>query len=441
MKDIMRISLVSTLLALAACGEVVGPEASGGGAAPTIASVSPDHGPVIGGAEVSITGTNFQADGAGDAFVVVDGFLAPTATVVDGSTVTFELPAGVQEGDSVDVTVFNGNGQATLEDAFRYNERPRVISIDPPRGRGTGGNVVTIIGRGFEELEAGDPTVTIDGVAATSVTVVDDTTITATTGDNTTSLPFAPLDVVVSNANGSNTLEASYQVTLPGILVLQRQGTLIYYFHPPTDTLIEIARASSSTGHTCTRNGNSSSLLIARLKPSASDTGELASLDPLSGTITAVGDTTDGANKRIVTTIAFNGTTLYGHANRIARNTQTPTFLTINPTTGATTPVVASVGTTPRAIFAKDGSSFWLVDNLNETLDTITTAGGISAGPALTGAPGANRVHGMVVFDGVLYVSDTGGRIWTVNTTTGAVSEAGVVPFGIGGICETPATF
>jgi hypothetical protein len=440
MEAFMRTSVLCSLLALAACGEVVGPEASGSGASPTITSVSPDHGPVIGGAEITISGTQFQAEGAGEVFVVVDGFLAPTATVVDGSTVTFELPAGLEEGATVDVTVFNSNGQATLADAFRYNARPRIISIDPARGRGTGGNVVTITGRGFEDLEAGDATVTIDGVAATGVTIVDDHTITATTAANTESVPFSRLDVVVSNANGSNTLEEAYTITLPGIIILQRQGTLIYYFHPPTNTLIEIARASSNVGHTCARNGNSSSLLISRLKPSAGDTGELASLDPLSGTVTPVGDTTDGANKRIVTTIAFNGATLYGHANRIARNTQTPTFLTINPATGATTPVVAAAGTTPRAIFAKDGSSFWLVDNLNETLDTMTTAGVVSAGPALTGG-NTNRVHGMAMFDGVLYVSDTSGRFYTLNTTSGALTEAGVVPFGIGGICETPATF
>jgi hypothetical protein len=437
----MRLIGASSILVLvAACGEVVGPEAQGGGTAPTITEISPDHGPVIGGAEITITGDGFQADGAGEAFVVVDGFLAPTTTIVDDGTVTFALPAGVQEGALVDVTVFNGNGQATVEDAFRYNQRPVVIGIDPKRGRGSGGTVVTITGRGFEELEAGDATVTIDGVPATNVTVVDDQTITATTGSNVDSVPFEPLDVVVGNANGEGTLEAAFQVTLPGIIVTQRQGTIIYYFHPPTGALKELARASDSLGRSCVKPATGGSLYIVRSRQSDFQ-WELATFDPLSGGVSSIGLTSDAGGNRNIGSIALLGTTLYGISNRTNRGTVAPTLFTIDLASGATTPISGiSVPQSARGIAVKDGSSFWFLDRLNETLDTMSTAGAITTGPALTGGD-PSKTHGAVVFGGELYVNDTGIRIWKVNTTSGALTEVGRVPFQIGGICETPSTF
>jgi hypothetical protein len=440
-KETMRLIVVSSLpLLVAACGEVVGPEAAGGGTPPTITEISPDHGPVVGGAEITITGSDFQANGAGEAFVVVDGFLAPTTTIVDDATVTFELPAGVQEGDQVDVTLFNGNGQARVEDAFRYNERPIVIDIAPKRGRGAGGTLITITGRGFEEFEAGEATVVIDGVAATDVTVVDDQTITATTGANTASVPFEPLDVVVANANGETSLEGGFLVTLPGIIVIQRQGTIIYYYHPPTETLKELSRATESLGRTCAKPAAGASLYTVRGRPS-DFLWELATFDPLSGVVSPIGVTTDGGNNRNIGSIAMSGTTLYGIANRINRGSIATTLLTINTTNGVTTPAAGvAVPQSSRGIALKDASSFWFLDRLNESLDTMSTAGAVTAGPALTGGD-TSKVHGAVVFGGDLYVNDSGIRIWKVNTTSGALTEVARVPFTIGGICETPSTF
>jgi hypothetical protein len=433
----MRLIHIAGILAtVAACGEVVGPEGASG-TPPTIAAITPDHGPVIGGATVTITGTHFQSDE--ETFVVVDDVVSPSTTVADDGTLQFELPPGAHEGALVDVTVFNGNGQAVLEDAFRYNERPVIISVDPKRGRGVGGTLVTITGRGFEELEAGTASVTIDGAAATGVTVVDDHTITATTGDNTSSIPFAPLDVEVSNANGAATLEEAFKVTLPGLILTQRQGSLLYYYHPPTGTLLELSRVGSGVGRTCAAS-TGSSILVVRYNPTSS-LHQLASVDPLTGSVNAIGDLTDGSGNRSAGAIAIVGNTLYGISSRVA-GTQAWAFMTINTSTGVPSVITGlSLTRISRAITAKDSTTLWHIDKLNETLDTIDIAtGAITPGPALTGGVD-QKVHGLATLDGELYVSDVGDQLWKVNTTSGALTKIVRVPFGIGGLCVTPSTF
>lgn len=72
--------------------------------------------------------------------------------------------------------------------------RPVVTQISPVGGREGGGTSITVTGANF----AGPASVTIGGVAATAVTVVNPTTITATTGANS----GGAKDVFVTNADG-----------------------------------------------------------------------------------------------------------------------------------------------------------------------------------------------------------------------------------------------
>ena len=74
---------------------------------------------------------------------------------------------------------------------------PVITSLQPLSGLATGGTLVTIVGGNF----TGTLTVTFDGVAATGVTLVDSTTLQATTPAHAS----GAVDVVVSNANGMAT--------------------------------------------------------------------------------------------------------------------------------------------------------------------------------------------------------------------------------------------
>ena len=203
------------------CGSVI--QDTGKPNEPTIASVQPDHGSVVGGTMVSITGSNFQAHDAGPALVIVGGKAASNVAVVSDSQLTFTLPVGAVDGESVDVTVSNQNGFATAAAGFTYNRRPQVLTITPSSGKGSGGTAITITGRGFTDLDAGAAHIAIGGGQATSVTVVNDRTITAVTSAVTTgTLAFTPLDVTVSNGNGASLLEHAFSVTTHGPDLIRR---------------------------------------------------------------------------------------------------------------------------------------------------------------------------------------------------------------------------
>ncbi|MGI6854427.1 putative Ig domain-containing protein [Mesorhizobium sp. 1B3] len=79
---------------------------------------------------------------------------------------------------------------------------PEIASISPIRGAGYGDTMVTITGTGF----TGTTGVTFGGMAATSVTVVNDSTITAWTPAH----PEGTVDVVVTTPAGSATADNAF---------------------------------------------------------------------------------------------------------------------------------------------------------------------------------------------------------------------------------------
>src|SRR5207244_10909677 len=118
---------------------------------------------------------------------------------------------------AVDVVVTNPDAQSgTLAGGFTYAlPAPTIASITPDTGPTSGNTLVTIQGTNFQS----GATVKIGGVAATNVTVVDATTITAMT-------PFGPAneqvsvkkDVVVTNpTTGNATLTAAFLYTRPAL--------------------------------------------------------------------------------------------------------------------------------------------------------------------------------------------------------------------------------
>jgi hypothetical protein len=171
-------------------------------AIPTVTKVSPAAGPTAGGTTVTITGTAFAAP----ATVAFGGVPATNSTVVNASTITATSPAG---GGTVDVTVTTNGGTsaAAPADHFTYDAPPAVTAVTRDLGRTAGGTVVTISGSNF----AGPATVHFGAVAATAVTVVNSTTITATSpaGNGT-------VDVTVTTPGGTSATSAADQFTYLG---------------------------------------------------------------------------------------------------------------------------------------------------------------------------------------------------------------------------------
>ena len=170
--------------------------------APTVSSITPNSGPVAGGITVTITGTGFLAG----ATVSLGGTAATGVNVASSTSITATTPAHV--AGAVTVTVTNSDAQnGSLTNGYTYrNPAPTVTSITPNSGSSAGGNSVTITGTGF----TAGATVSLGGTAATGVSVVSGTSITATAPAHAA----GAVNVVVTNSDTqSGTLTNGYTYT------------------------------------------------------------------------------------------------------------------------------------------------------------------------------------------------------------------------------------
>ena len=147
---------------------------------PTISAtgISPTFGPSAGGTTVTITGTNFDPSDTTTG-VGFGGVAATQVTVVNSTTITAVDPA--HAAGPVSVTVGDLAGVATAAQPFTYVAPPTIDTTDgisPTSGPITGGTKVTITGTNFSPADT-TTGVGFGGVAATQVTVVNSTTITA----------------------------------------------------------------------------------------------------------------------------------------------------------------------------------------------------------------------------------------------------------------------
>jgi len=175
---------------------------------PTVTSISPNIGPEAGGTSVTIAGTNLSGASA-----VKFGTASATSVTVNSSmSVTAVAPAGAGTVD-VTVTTAGGTSEAVTADRFTYIVRPTVTKVLPASGVAEGGTKVKITGTGFTSAS----TVTFGSLAATSVTFVSSTSLTAT------SPAQAPgtVDITVTTAGGTSAPgsadQFSYTPTVTGV--------------------------------------------------------------------------------------------------------------------------------------------------------------------------------------------------------------------------------
>jgi hypothetical protein len=169
-------------------------------AAPTIGTVAPSTGPTTGGTPVTITGTGFQTG----ATVTFGGQPATDVTVVSASSISARTPLGpATEQLAVDVVVTNPDSQsATAHPGFTYTVPSlAVVSVTPNIVQPSVPVTITIFGAGFTSAVASS--VTVGGVAATNVQVIDPVTIRATVPAH----GLGTSDVVVTVGSTSATLK------------------------------------------------------------------------------------------------------------------------------------------------------------------------------------------------------------------------------------------
>jgi hypothetical protein len=148
------------------------------------------------------TAGRFTAAGLGFVSRIIttpDGDIAEDDTV--GTTGSYSATAPNSSGAwAMQMVAFRGSGQGSTTPA------PKVSAISPNTGTVNGGTAVTLTGTGF----LSGATVTIGGAAATGVTVVSSTSITAKTPAHAA----GAADVAVKNTNNQvGTLSGGYTYT------------------------------------------------------------------------------------------------------------------------------------------------------------------------------------------------------------------------------------
>ena len=172
-------------------------------AASTVTGIAPVSGPLAGGTNVTIAGTDFL----GGAIVDIGGNACAAVVVVSPLQITCTTAA--RAAGVVAVTVTNPDTQTgTLNASFTYQAAPTVTGVTPIGGNPAGGTAVTITGT---EFLAG-ATVDFGGSACNGVAVNLPTQITCTT----TAHAIGSVDMEVTNPDGqTGTRVTSYTYRPP----------------------------------------------------------------------------------------------------------------------------------------------------------------------------------------------------------------------------------
>ncbi len=430
-----KLLIIGTALSLAACGEVVVEEGNNN-PDPTLMAVSPTAGPLGGGTSATVTGGEFT-----DAAVVVVGpFVAQDIKVTDAGTVTFVTPAGLVSGVPQDVLVYNENGFTKLPGAFTYNAVPEISAIDVNHGNIGGGTQITIGGSGFMNNN-GNVAVTIGGVNATNVTVVDDQTVTVKAPMMPPAMAFQAFDIVLTSDNGDATFEQAFTYTRPGLLVAKKgrngqQDRQLYYVDPATG----ISTETGVVDVTPSRMAASADGSIYEVANNRVLSGFLVKMDPFSGQATPIGPIRDinGSTSRTRSLAMINGT-LYGWGfNNFLYSIDPATG--IYTTVGATNTAVGGVGCMER----RDSNTVYFMRRFDQTLDTVNLFTGVVTTGVALGGNSNQACHGMALFNGTYYIVDldrTNGDttiLEKIDINTGGRTPIATLPSHVTGLTVTP---
>jgi sugar lactone lactonase YvrE len=353
------------------------------GPVPTITSITPAVGQLLGGTTVTVSGTQFVTG----ATVAFGGLPATNVTVVDASTITCRVPA--HGAGAVTVVVRNPDGQlATVPGGFVY-DAARAITI-------------TTLAVGFSQPFG----VAVDGGRSVYVADTFNHAIrkVSPAGDVTT------LAGVVGSAGTADGTGSGARFNYPNGLAVDAAGTVYV-----ADTANHTIRKVTPTGVVTTLAG------LAGAPGAADGTGSAARFrSPHSLTVDAAGTVyvADFGNHTVRRlTAAGVVTTLAGTAGSAGATDGTGAAARFNQPTG---------------VAVDNGGSIYVADYGNHTIRKVTAAGAVStlagqAGAAGTtdGTGGGARLTGPqgIAIDGsgLIYVVDSAHTLRQV-TKTGVVT-------------------
>lgn len=415
MRNCLVVFLGTVVLATGGCG---------GAADLTVAvdQVEPAAGSQLGDQRVTIRGANFLSGGATPDHVLFGEVLAETVTVVSDVELEVITPPALAEG-AVDITVFNRNGFTVLADGFTYHPFPAVTAVSPNQGDRSGGEMITITGSGFQESDAGEPTVFLGDEQIFEFSVDSDTQITIETPSGTV---FETEDIIVSNDNGTGSLDDGFQFVGNGLIGATAatpctggdQSTEIVFIDLDNGEVVELSRNDdgTTTGLAILDDGR-----VFGIGAQCCAGRPFFALDLFTGERTAIGLTVGSSD------LATDGTTIFA-MDRFG----TGAYGTINPADAVFTPIGGTTMNRGALAIADDGTHFFS-DNQpgagDKTLRTVDPSDGTVSDPPLA-MPGVRKASAMTFHRGTLFVVEAPGscgidpgftEISSVDTTTGSV--------------------
>jgi hypothetical protein len=343
---------------------------------PVAVNIVPNSGPLTGGALVTINGSNFLPG----VTVTVDGVNAVIISVTPTQIIA-EIPVLVVQDTTsllgtmlaalspisaayaadptrdVEVVISNPDGQRWSFMATYVSTLATLVSLTPDSGTETGGTTVTITGTHFTNTSA----VTFGGVAGTSVTVVNDTTLTVVTPAHA----VGAVDVVVTTPQGSGTLADGYT----------------YIAATPTVTSISPNSGSTAGGGSVTITGTNFTSTTSVTFGGGAATSVTVVNDT---TITAVTPAhAAGAVDVVITTPAGSGTATSGFTY-IAPPAVTSLSPTSGSTSGGTSVVITGTNfaNTTAVNFGSSAAASFTVDSATQI--TATSPAGSAGTVAVT---------------------------------------------------------
>jgi hypothetical protein len=378
---------------------------------PTVTSISPSVGPMVGGTKVVVTGTGFT--GATLVSFSTAGH-ATSFTVNSDTQITAVNPAYAAGGPvHVRVTTPGGTDVPTPVDLFTYGALPAVTAITPTAGPTGGGTVVTVTGTAF----SGATSVTFGASNATTFTVNSATSITATAPAGT------------GNANIRVSTPIGTSSTVP--------ADLFTYVVPPVVTSVAPSSGptTGATSVTITGTGLTAATAVSfGSSPAASftvnsDTSITATSPAHAAGIVDVTVTTAGG------TSATSGADAFTFVAPPAVSGIAPN---LGPTTGATTVTVTGTGFTgaTKVLFGSTSASYTVNSDTSITATSPAGTGSVHVRvmtPYGTSTATAADLFGYGAAPVVTAITPTVGPLGggTVVTVTGtALTGATKVTFG-----------
>ncbi|MAB79441.1 MAG: hypothetical protein CMJ89_08815, partial [Planctomycetes bacterium] len=174
-------------------------------------TVTPANASGLGGTQLTLSGLGFLDD-PGGVNVSVGSRPASAVNVIDDTTLTCILPVG-QPGNSVDVVVGNSRGNAvSLANGFHYYDAPTLAHVSPTNGPASGGTLVLLSGKGYQDNSPGTNSVMFGILPSPSVVVLGDDSLLC---EAPSGQPGALVPIGVTNNNGMVTLANAFTYDAP----------------------------------------------------------------------------------------------------------------------------------------------------------------------------------------------------------------------------------